>query len=143
AGPRFNSMGPGTGAGKGTRRALSLAGAREKAVADGVYYWRVRGLIARERVGAWSRVRRVVKAWTTAPQITGGDGAAVTWPTTPLVMRWSSVPYAIKYIVSVATDPALSNLVLGSATKPVETQGVNFAMPISLAPGPYYWAITP
>ena len=94
-------------------------------------------------MGAWSRVRRVAKAWTTAPQITGGDGAAVNWPTTPLVLRWSSVPYATKYLVSIATDPALSNIVLGTASQPNETQGTNFALPVSLAPGAYFWAVTP
>src|SRR5947209_364579 len=112
ADPRFNSIALGRGTGRGTGRTRNLAAALDKNVPDGTYYWRVRGLTAKDKVGAWSRVRVIKKAWTTAPQITGGDGAAVSWPTTPLVMRWSSVPYAIKYIVSVATDPALSNLVL-------------------------------
>ena len=143
ADPRFNSIALGTGSGKGTSRTHNLAAALDKAVPNGAYYWRVRGLTARDRVGAWSRVRRVVKTWTTAPQITGGDGAAVNWPTAPLVLRWSSVPYATKYLVSIATDPALSNIVLGTASQPNETQGTNFALPVSLAPGAYFWAVTP
>jgi protein-S-isoprenylcysteine O-methyltransferase Ste14 len=129
--------------GNGSIETHNTAATLEKAVPDGVYYWRVRALTAADRVGPWSHVRRVVKAWTDAPRITGGDGAAVSWPTTPLVLRWSSVPYATKYIVSIATDPALSNIVLGTATQPNETQGTNFAMPVSLAPGAYYWAVTP
>jgi protein-S-isoprenylcysteine O-methyltransferase Ste14 len=143
ADPHFNSIALGTGSGKGTSRTHNLAAALDKAVPDGAYYWRVRALTAADRVGAWSRVRRVVKAWTDAPQITGGDGTAVNWPTTPLVLRWSSVSYAAKYIVSIATDPALSSIVLGTATQPNETQGTSFAMPVSLAPGAYYWAVTP
>ena len=51
----------------------------------------------------------------------------------PLVLRWTAVPYASKYIVSIATDPGLSNVVLGTRTKPVYTQGINFALPTSLA----------
>jgi hypothetical protein len=140
---RFNSIALGRGPGKGTNRTYNLSATLDKAVPNGTYYWRVRGLTAKGKVGKWSRTRRIVKSWSTAPQIVGGNGAAVSWPTNALVLRWSSVPYANKYIVSVATDPGLSNLVLGTRTKPVETQGVNFAMPISLAPGPYYWAITP
>jgi hypothetical protein len=140
---RFNSLALGKGTGKGFSHTFNLSAALEKTVPNGTYYWRVRGLTAKDKVGAWSRVRRIVKSWNTAPRITAGDGASVNWPKTPLIMRWSSVPYATKYIVSVATDPALSNLVTGTASKPTETQGTNFVMPISLAPGPYYWAITP
>jgi hypothetical protein len=143
ADPRFNSIALGTGTGKGTSRTHNLAAALDAAVPDGRYYWRVRGVSATDRVGSWSPVRRVVKAWTTPPQITAGDGAAVNWPSTPLVLHWSSVPYATKYVVSIATDPALSNIVLGSAAQPTETQGTSFALPVSLAPGPYYWAVTP
>jgi hypothetical protein len=143
ADPHFNSIALGTGVGRGTSRTHNLAAALDKTVPDGTYYWRVRALTAADKVGAWSRVRRIVKAWSSTPQITGGDGARVAWPTTPLVLRWSSVAYATKYIVSVATDPALSNLVIGSATQPTETQGTSFALPISLAPGAYYWAVRP
>jgi hypothetical protein len=139
---RFDSVALGKGSGKGTSRTHNLAATLSRTVSDGTYYWRVRGVTAKDKVGAWSRARKVIKRWTTQPQITGGSGA-VTWPATPLVLRWSSVPYATKYIVSIATDPAISNLVVGSTSKPVETQGTNFALPVSLAPGAYYWAITP
>jgi hypothetical protein len=138
ADPHFSSI-----TGKGLRQTYNLTATLDKTVPNGPYYWRVRGLTAKNAVGKWSGARRVVKDWRIAPQITGGAGVAVNWPATPLVLRWSSVPYANKYIVSIATDPTLSNLVLGSSTKPVETQGIHFAMPISLAPGAYYFAITP
>src|SRR5438105_8628 len=143
ANSRFSAVVLGSGTGKGAGHTFNLSATLDKVLPDGTYYWRVRALTSKDKVGAWSRVRRIIKHWSDAPQITAGNGIIVNWPNTPLVMRWSSVPYANKYIVSVATDPALSNLVLGTAAKPVETQGVNFVMPISLAPGAYYWAITP
>jgi hypothetical protein len=141
--PRFNSIALGTGTGRGTSRTYNLAAALDKTVPDGTYYWRVRGVTSKGKVGRWSRERRIVKHWGSQPQLTGGAGASVEWPATPLVLRWSSVPYATKYIVSVATDPAMSNIVIGTATKPQETQGTSFALSVSLAPGTYYWAITP
>jgi hypothetical protein len=140
---RFNSIVLGKGPGNGASLTHNLAATLGKTVSDGTYYWRVRGVTAKDKVGAWSRVRKIVKRWTTPPQLTGGNGAGVAWPATPLVLRWSSVKYATKYIVSIATDPALSNIVVGSTKKPTETQGTNFALPVSLAPGSYYWAITP
>jgi protein-S-isoprenylcysteine O-methyltransferase Ste14 len=143
ADPRFGSLVQRALSGQGSLQTHNTAATLDKAVPDGAYWWRVRALTAKGSVGAWSPVRRIVKAWTAAPQITGGDGAAVSWPTTPLVLRWSSVPYATKYVVSIATDPALSNLVLGTASQPNETQGTSFALPVSLAPGSYYWAVTP
>lgn len=143
ADPRFASLVRRTLSGQGSLKSYNTAATLDKTVPDGTYYWRVRALSAKDKSGPWSPTRRVVKAWSAAPRILGGDGLAVAWPAAPLVLRWSSVPYATKYLVSVATDPALSNLVVGSATQPTETQGTSFVVPISLAPGSYYWAITP
>lgn len=139
---RFSSI-VGAEPGKGAGRTHNLAAALEKTVPDGAYYWRVRALTAADRTGPWSRARRVVKAWTDASRIVAGDGVTVDWPATPLVLRWSSVPYATKYVISIATDPGLSNVVLGTVTQPTETQGTSFALPVSLSPGVYYWAVTP
>lgn len=143
ADPRFASFVERTRSGQGSVKTYNTAATLDKAVTDGTYYWRVRAVTAKDKSGPWSPVRRIVKAWSAAPQIVGGDGAAVGWPMTPLVLRWSSVPYATKYLVSVATDPALSNLVIGSRAQPVETQGTSFSMPVSLASGSYFWAVTP
>lgn len=140
---RFSSISLGSGSGKGTSHTKNLAAALDKQLPNGTYHWRVRAVTLKDAVGRWSKVRKVVKNWSQAPQITGGDGGAVSWPTTPLVLRWSSVPFAAKYIVSIATDPALSNVVVGTAAQPLETQGTNYALASSLAPGTYYWAITP
>jgi hypothetical protein len=85
----------------------------------------------------------MVKNWSAAPLIIGGDGVSISWPATPLVLKWSQVAYANKYIVTIATDPALSNQVLGSVSQPVYTQGNSYAFPTTLANGTYYWAVTP
>jgi hypothetical protein len=114
-----------------------------KAWPDGTYYWRVRAVSPADAVGSWSPARKLVKAWETAPLVQGGDNLAVNWPLTPLELKWSIVPHAQKYFVTVATDDALSNVVLGSATKPVEIYGNVWAIPSSLAPGDYSWAVTP
>jgi hypothetical protein len=142
ADPRFRSI-LGSGPGQGTSRTHNLAAALTKLVPDGTYSWRVRALNARGASGAWSRARRIVKHWSAAPKILGGSGVSVSWPATPLVLRWTGVPYAFKYIVTIATDPALSNVVLGSASQPTYTQGTSFVLPGTLANGSYYWAVTP
>jgi hypothetical protein len=141
---RFSSLALGKGTGKGVSHTYNLSAALDKTVPDGTYFWRVRAVSAKDKPGAWSRTRKLVKRWSATPSITAGNGVTVHWPNSPLVLRWSSVPYAAKYLVSIATDPTLSNLVIGSAAKPLETQGTAFALPISLAPGhTYYWAVTP
>jgi hypothetical protein len=133
----------GSGPGKGTNRTYNLAAALDRVMANGTYWWRVRALSASGASGAWSRARRIVKRWTYAPQILQGDGANVTWPTTPLVLSWSKVPYAAKYMVTVANDPALANVVLGSVSQPQYTDATSFVLPGTLATGTYYWAVTP
>jgi hypothetical protein len=113
-------------------------------VPDGAYYWRVRGLTASKERGAWSSVGHFTKAWSAAPQLLGpASGAAITWPAVPLALGWTAVPYATEYIVTIATDPGLSNIVLGSATTPEKTSATVFALPKTLSVGQYYWAITP
>jgi hypothetical protein len=110
---------------------------------DGTYYWRVRAVSRSDTAGKWSPARRVAKAWETAPLLQGGDNLAISWPLTPLVLKWSIVPHAQKYLVTIATDDALSSVVLGTATKPVAVYGNVFALPTTLAPGDYSWAVTP
>src|SRR6478672_6852515 len=124
---RFRSIPLGQGRGKGVAQIHNLAASLEKQVSDGTYYWRVRALTSKDRTGPWSKVRRIVKRWTQTPRLTAGDGVTVNWPSTPLVLRWTAVPYAFRYTVTIATDPGLANVVLGTRTKPVSTQGINYA----------------
>lgn len=143
ADPQFGSIVLGTGFGKRSFRTHSTAATIDTAVADGTYYWRVRAITAKDKVGRWSATRTLVKAWKTAPALGLADGLGVSWPSTPLVLNWTSVPYATKYAVTLTTDPALSSAAIGSDPKVVETQGSVFALPGTLPPGRYYWAVTP
>ncbi|MDP9346067.1 MAG: hypothetical protein M3P44_10145 [Actinomycetota bacterium] len=125
-------------------KTTNTAGTLLRTLQDGTYYWRVRAVSAADNAGAWSKTRSVVKDWSAAPQLQSpSDATAVNWPATPLALRWSSVPGAGAYLVSVGTDPGLSTLVVGTASKPVETEGTAFALPTTLPAGTYYWAVTP
>ena len=116
----------------------------DKALANGTYYWRVRAIDGRDRAGRWSATRTLNLQWETPPTLIGPvDGATVTWPAEPLVLDWSPVPGATDYEVTVATDPSLANVVVGTARQRVRTQGTVLAVPHALQQGTYYWAVTP
>ncbi|UTI65906.1 hypothetical protein NBH00_06755 [Paraconexibacter antarcticus] len=140
---QFSSIVLGSGFGKGDFRTHSTAATLDTAIPDGTYYWRVRAISASDKVGRWSSTRTLVKAWSTAPVLGLSDGIGVAWPSTPLLLKWSAVPYAAKYSVTITTDPALSSGAIGSSPKVTDTQATVFALPGTLAPGTYYWAITP
>jgi hypothetical protein len=141
---RFGSIVLGTGRGKGSFRTRNTAATVDKTIPDGRYFWRVRAISAAGRAGRWASARAVTKEWSLAPQLKEpADGATVSWPSQSLVLKWNAVAHATKYLVSIGTDEGLSNLVVGNASKPPETQGTVFAFASTLAPGTYYWAITP
>jgi protein-S-isoprenylcysteine O-methyltransferase Ste14 len=113
----------------------------KKTVPNGTYWWRVRAAKKGGNVSPWSRGRSIRKAWTAAAALQSpGNGAVVNYPLTPLKLSWSPVPGAAKYLVSIATDPLLGSLVGGAA---VETAATSFTRTGALAPGTYYWGITP
>jgi hypothetical protein len=112
-------------------------------VPDGTYYWRVRGITSKDAAGRWSAVRRLVKAWTAASTLIAPNAMGVQWPADPLLLQWTPVPYATKYLVTIATDPALSNVILDKATGGTVTDATDLAVPSALASGSYYWAVTP
>lgn len=145
ADPGFGSVVLGAGFGRGTAMTANTAATLTSTLQDGEYHWRVRAIDKDDRAGRWSNPRRFTKSWSTVPQlISPTDDTAVTWPASPLVLRWSAVPLAARYIVSIATDPSMSSPVLGTSARPQTTQGTTFALPTSLANGQrYYWAITP
>ena len=128
----------------GAIRTRNTAATVQTTLADGTYYWRVRGIRANDRAGLWSAVRSFDKAWEAVPNLLAPEDAlSLQWPSRPVVLRWSPVPHATKYLVTVATDPSLATTVIGTPIKPVETQGTVFGLPRPLTPGTYYWAITP
>jgi hypothetical protein len=138
ADPRFGAI-----VSHGTFETHNTAASVDLAVPNGTYYWRVRGITVTDSAGPWSRVRRLAKAWTGIPQLYGPNLTTVNWPSQPLVFSWSRVPYASKYLLVVATDSALANQVIGSATLPILTQGTVYTPSSPLTPGTYFWAVTP
>jgi hypothetical protein len=113
----------------------------KKTIPNGTYWWRVRALQTNGTPSPWSPPRAIVKSWTSAPALQSPThGAIMVHPTHPLVLRWSTVPRAAKYIVSIATDPMLGTLVSPQA----ETSGAVYAPRSTLlSPGTYYWGVTP
>jgi hypothetical protein len=127
-----------------TIQTLNTFATVDKSLTDGTYYWRVRSIDSHDVAGLWSQPRSYTKSWTAAPVALGpADGRQIVYPSTPLVLNWSPVRHAYKYLVYIATDPSLGSLAPGFGTKPVETSGTRFALPSALAPGRYYWAVTP
>jgi hypothetical protein len=142
ADPRFKSVVGGQGRGSFFTR--NTFGTVPDAVADGQYHWRVRAVDSRDRTGRWSAARAIEKRWTATPTLLGPPrGGTVTYPRTPLVLRWEPVPGAYKYLVQIATDPGLANSALPNRMQSVETSATAFALPTALPPGSYWWAVTP
>lgn len=141
---KFSSMVLGIGFGKGNGKTPNTAVGLEETIPDGTYHWRVRTIDKAKKVGRWSAARKFVKDWSAQPTLlTPTEGAGVVWPGTPLVLRWSEVPFAHTYQVTIATDPALSSPVVGGTAKPVKTRGTVLTLPDTLPPGRYYWAVRP
>lgn len=118
----------------------------KKAIPDGSYWWHVRAVTDAGAVGPWSSARRFDKRWADRrfepALVEPADGADVTYPTDVFRLAWTPVPGAARYLVSVATDPALGSLVWTGAAK--ETQATSFTPGIQLAPDQkYYWGVTP
>ena len=113
----------------------------KKTIPNGTYWWRVRALQENGTPSGWTAPRAIVKSWTSAPALQSpAHGAIMVHPTHPLVLRWSQVPRAAKYIVSIAADPMLGTIV--SPTP--ETSGTVYAPRSTLLPpGTYYWGVTP
>jgi len=113
----------------------------KKTIPNGTYWWRVRALQPNGTPSPWSPPRAIVKSWTSAPALQSPThGEVMVHPTHPLVLRWSQVPRAAKYIVSIATDPTLGTIVSPKA----ETSGTVYAPRSTLlSPGTYYWGVTP
>ena len=137
----FNS--PVLGMGEGQFFTRNTRGTVKKTLPNGTYWWRVRAITAAGAVSPWSAPRPLRKAWTLAPTLLSPtQGAVATHPSTPLVLKWSAVPHAAKYWVTIASDPALGSSVYGQGN--IETQGTSYAArALLLPPGTYYWGVTP
>ncbi|MGB2873865.1 MAG: hypothetical protein WBB76_00145 [Gaiellaceae bacterium] len=118
-------------------------------VPNGTYYWRVRAASADGSVSPWTAPRSFRKNWTLQPAVeTPNSGDALSFPTNPVVLKWSGVPGAAHYLVSVASDPNLGSLVFHYSNQdnlngPPNVAATSAAITAALAPGSYYWGVVP
>src|SRR6266516_6519211 len=118
-------------------------------IPNGTYWWRVRATTADGQISAWTAPRPFKKLCNLQPAIqTPGSGAALTFPANPAVLRWSGVPGAAHYLVSVASDPGIGSLVFRYSNQddpngPPNVAATSAAVTAALAPGAYYWGVTP
>ena len=139
----FNSpvLGPGEAnfTTKNTRATL------KKTLPNGRYWWRVRATTKGGDTSPWSSPRSLTKAWNAVPSSQSPyPGFPFTFPTSPISVGWAPVPYAASYLFSLASDPALANLVESSNGQPVQTWATNYVPAFNLLPsGTYYWNVVP
>ncbi|MBD0290146.1 MAG: hypothetical protein ICV74_02725, partial [Thermoleophilia bacterium] len=113
-----------------------------KVVANGRYFWRVRAVTADGDPGAWSPTRALRIAWSARPSLLSpSDGATLTYPHDAFRLSWMPVPGASEYLVRLATDEQLASIVWAGG--PVRTSATSYTLSAPLAPGTYYWSITP
>jgi len=121
----------------------------QQTVPNGTYYWRVRAIGGDGSVSPWTAPRSFKKLWTLQPAIqTPSSGASLSFPANPVVLRWTGVPGAAQYLVSVASDPLLGSLVFKYANQddpngPPNVAATSAAITAALAPGSYYWGVVP
>src|SRR5438105_2313456 len=147
ADPGMNS--PVLGQGKDDFFTRNTRAALLKTVPNGTYYWRVRTVGPDGSVSPWTSPRSFTKNWTLQPVTqTPTQGQTLSFPDSPVVLRWSAVPGAAQYLVSVASDPALGSLVFKYSNQddtngPPNVAANSAAISNALAPGTYYWAVQP
>jgi large repetitive protein len=138
----FNS--PVLARGEGSFSTKNTRATLKKTLPNGRYWWRVRATSKSGDASPWSTPRSLVKAWTAVPSSqTPAPGYPFTFPGAPISLGWAPVNYAASYFVSLASDPALANVVINNG-QPLETWATNYVPTFSLLPsGTYYWNVTP
>jgi hypothetical protein len=138
----FNS--PVLGRGEGTFTTRNTRATVKKTLPNGTYWWRVRAATSDGQTSPWTTGRSFKKAWTAAPSsLSPAPGFPFAFPLAPIRLNWSPTPYAASYLFSLASDPALANIVEGGG-KPVKTWATNYVPEFNLLPqGTYYWGVTP
>lgn len=119
----------------------ATAYAPDTALADGVYYWRVKA----QRVAFWgpySEERSFVKDWSAAgaltPQLLSPPPGARRAAFEHEDFQWTPLPGAASYLLELSTDPAFSTLAYSAVTLvPHHTPTLR------LARNTYYWRVTP
>jgi len=140
---------PVLGAGKDNFFTSNTRATLLKTVPNGKYWWRVRATNAAGEISAWTQPRSFRKLWNLQPALqTPGSGASLSFPANPVVLNWSAIAGAAHYLVSAASDPTLSSLVLkysnqDDANGPPNIAANSAAITGALAPGAYYWSVMP
>jgi hypothetical protein len=120
-----------------------------KTIPNGTYWWRVRATNAAGEISNWTQPRSFRKLWNLQPALQSpSSGAALSYPSNPVVLTWSGVPGAAHYLVSAASDPSLGSLVFHYANQddlkgPPNVAATSAAITTALAPGSNYWSVTP
>jgi hypothetical protein len=121
----------------------------KQTVPNGTYWWRVRATNAAGEVSQWTAPRSFRKLWNLQPALQSPtSGSSLRFPTNPVVLRWSGVPGAAHYLVSVASDPTLGSLVFHYSNQddpkgPPNVAATSAAITSALAVGPYYGNVIP
>jgi hypothetical protein len=138
----FNS--PVLGRGEGSFATRNTRATLKKTLPNGRYWWRVRATTKGGDASPWSSPRSLIKSWTAVPTSQSPvQGFPFTFPSTPISLGWSPVPYAASYLFSLASDPGLANIVQNNG-QPVETWATNYVPTFTLLPsGTYYWNVVP
>jgi hypothetical protein len=111
---------------------------------NGTYYWRVQAVDVDGNTSGWSETRQIEKLWADSPTLTTpDDGAVISFPDEPLVLRWDPVPGAAKYHVYVAAGDDPFGEQASGDSDPFETQATNAAPALLLASNTYSWAVVP
>jgi hypothetical protein len=138
----FNS--PVLGRGEGSFITRNTRATLKKTLPNGTYWWRVRASSKSGDTSPWSLPRSFKKNWTASPaSLSPAPGFPFAFPAGPIKLNWSPVPYAASYMFTLASDPALANVVENGG-KPVETWATNYVPTFTLLPsGTYYWNVVP
>jgi hypothetical protein len=126
-----------------------------KMVPNGTYYWRLRSVDADTKASKWTSIRKFVKNWSNLATLSTPTNLGVISYPNPAILRWSQVPGAATYQVSVATGASgggvdapggiisTGALAFSDGDKPITTSNTNYAVSAALHPGTYYWQIRP
>jgi hypothetical protein len=138
----FNS--PVLGRGEGSFVTKNTRATLRKTLPNGRYWWRVRATTNSGGTSPWSTPRSIVKSWNAVPSSqTPAPGYPFTFPLSPIALGWSPVPYAASYMFSLASDPALANVVVNNG-QPLQTWATNYSPDFHLLPsGTYFWNVVP
>jgi hypothetical protein len=137
----FNS--PVLGRGEGSFATRNTRATLKKTLPNGTYWWRVRATNKAGDASSWTAPRSLRKFWTATPStLTPGSGFPFTFPSDPISVAWTPVPYAASYMVTHASDPGLGNVVSNNG-QPLETWATNNVPTTLLPSGTYYWNVVP